>query len=162
VIIPEKADKLSSPSMAVMYDADADGKCVPTYKTAEFNEEIAIYYEQRAMELKRLHARLLAGEISPIGFFVEHQRMDIKDVAARARLGQSAVRKHMTPEGFGKVRVEVLARYARIFDVALADFFSFVFVADDLEVATERHQGRLIQQLKIFAGAPGADPGEER
>ena len=162
MIIPEKADELSSPSMAVMYDADQDGKCVPTYKTAEFNEEIAVYYQQRAMELKRLYARLMAGEISPIGFFVEHHRMDIKDVASRARLGQSAVRKHLTPEGFNKVKVEILARYARIFDVALADFFSFVFVADDLRVVSKRRQGRILQEIKISADATETNTGEAR
>lgn len=152
MIISEKADKLSSPSMAVMYDADADGKCVPTYKPAEFNDEIAVYYEQRAMELKRLYGRLLSGDLSPVGFFVEHQRMDVKDVASRARISQSAVKKHMTPGGFNNVKVEILARYARIFDISLADFFSFVFVADDLIVESERHRDRLLQQLKISSG----------
>ncbi len=157
MIISDKAEKLENPSMIVLYDIDQDGKCVPSYKEAEFNEEIALYYEQRAREFKRLHTALIDGEISPIGFFVEYQRMNLKDVSSRARVSQSAVKKHMTPVGFGSIKVEVLQRYARIFDVSLADFFSFIFVSDDLQVTSTRHHDRLLQQLTIAPGTTTND-----
>jgi len=155
LIISDSAEKLANPSRVVLYDAGEDGRCVPTVKNAEFNDEIDVYYEQRAKELVRLHGRLMAGDLSPVGFFVEYQRMDPKDVAARARVSASAVRRHMTPSGFDGVTAGQLRTYARIFDISVADFFCFTFVGPGLEVTSTRHHDRLIQQITFSQKTSG-------
>jgi hypothetical protein len=64
------------------------------------------------------------------------------------------VERHATPDGFARATVDELRRYARVFDVGVADFFSFVFVHGDLECAARRLLDRLIERVDV--GPPGA------
>jgi hypothetical protein len=130
----------------VMYTPDEEGRCKPTYIESESSGEIETYYQQRAKELKRLHAEVLDGEISPIGFFIRYQHIDPKDVAARVKLRPKVVLKHMSLDGFKTARIQDLINYARVFDVAVSDFFDFSFIDEDIAVDSKRYHNRLIHQ----------------
>ena len=130
----------------MMYDTDDNGRCVPSYVASEYNEEIDIYYQQRAVEMERLHNELLSGAISPISFFVQYQSMVIGDVAKRVGLRAGQVQRHMTPEGFRRATVEQLMRYAKVFDVTVSDFFELSYLADDIETEVSKHHDRLLLQ----------------
>ena len=64
----------------------------------------------------------------------------------------------MTPRGFGRLRVETLQAYARLFDVSVADFFQFTHLDGDLDVEVDHSDGGLVQRLRIFARESGAGP----
>ncbi len=150
-MIKRDPEKLDAPFCLVMYDTDKDGRCVPSYVESEYNEEIGVYYAQRATELKRLHSEVLEGKISPISFFVQYQNMTLSDVAARVGLRVSQVKKHLSLEGFKSATVEQLMKYAKVFDVAIADLFEFYFVSDDVVAESTRHHERLILQTSFSA-----------
>ena len=156
MILYEKRQTHDRPSRLVMYETGADGKCAPEYVTASFDGEIDSYYEQRWVELQRLRKQLTEGAISPVRLFMEYHHMTLKDVASRMRMPAFRVRRHLTPKGFGKVKVAVLQRYARLFDVAVADFFQFTCLPDGVEVGVERRSDRLLQDVTV-----GAAPDRE-
>jgi hypothetical protein len=137
----------------VQYDTDEQGRCKPELRKSDMDAEIAVFHEQRRKELRRLHGRLMAGELSPVGFFVELQRMSPEDLAPRMRLRASVVRGHCTPAKFGQVTVEQLQRYARIFDVAVGDFFQLVELCEEVPVEVRSAQAGLVQHVQIGATA---------
>lgn len=149
MIVSSKRERYDGSWRLVLYETDGSGKCVPRLTKSDFDNDIDSYYVQRELELERLQKELIACTISPICFFVKYYHMDIKDVASRMKLSKSTVKKHFTPKGFDYVKVEELKRYARIFDIAVSDFFQFTFVNEELKVETDKYNDRLIQHVTI-------------
>ena len=141
--------ELARAPAAVSRRVDESRRCTPSYTVTDFNEEIDSFYVLQAKRFDALSKRLRAREISPIRFFMEYQRMDVKDVAARVRLGVGAVRRHLTPDGFERARVGDLKRYAAVFDLSVAEFFQFVFVSEELRVEVESDEARLLQEITV-------------
>ena len=164
MIVHEKRETYDGGWRLVLYETGADGTCAPRLTRSDFDEQIDSFYAQRADERTRLTARLLAGEISPVGFFMDYWNMDVKDTAARMRLRPSAVRRHMTVRGFERLRVETLKGYARLFDVAVADFFQFLRLPEGVDAEVRNLNDRLFQQVTVAArsgtgSGTGAGPG---
>lgn len=157
MIIATKAQIHDKPFRMVMYHPDEAGRCAPRYEESEHVENIHAYYEQRAIEMKRLHEAVIAGDISPVAFFVQYQRLDIRDVASRVGLRPGVVKKHMTMAGFTAAKVADLQRYARVFDVSVGDFFEFTFIDDAIAVTSERFHERLIHQAKFETASPAGE-----
>jgi hypothetical protein len=151
VILTGKAETYDGSLRLVMYDADSRGRCRGRLERLEFDDQIDVFYEQRSREIERLLARLEAGEISPVAFFASYHNVTVPDLAARTRLGGRRVRKHLTPRGFAGATVEELARYARVFDVAVCDFFQLVVAGEGIEVEVETSPDRLVQRLTFAA-----------
>ncbi len=149
MIISGKPQRHEKPWRLVMYRTDPDGKCVPDYKVTEFDDLIHEYYTQRTLELERLQQLLSSQEISPVHFFMEYHHMSVRDVASRMNLRLSVVKKHLTPQGFEKVDVATLKRYARIFDIGVSDFFQFLFVPPEVGISVEQRSERLLQHVVI-------------
>jgi hypothetical protein len=82
---------------------------------------------------------------------MDYYRIGAKDVAARVGLRASTVKSHQTPKGFSKVRVELLQRYARVFNIGVSDFFLFIHIPHELSVEIKRYNNRLAQQIMITA-----------
>jgi hypothetical protein len=143
-LIKKDPEKLDEPFCLVLYDTDSEGRCVPSYKASEYNEDIGVYYAQRAEELKRLHSEVLEGRISPVCLFFHYQHMTLGDLAKRVGLRPGLVEKHMTPNGFKSATVEQLQKYAKVFDVTVADFFEFYFISDEIVTKSAKHLDRLI------------------
>jgi len=133
----------------ILYDTDEHGRCSPELRKSDMAAEIRVYYEQRRKELRRLHGRLMAGELSPIGFFLELERMSAEELAPRMRLRASVVRAHCTPAKFSQVTVAELQRYARVFDVSVGDFFQLVELCDETPVEVRSAQAGLVQHVRV-------------
>lgn len=67
--------------------------------------------------------KLKSGEISSIGFYMEVFNMAPADLAARVGIGSGKVKKHCTLEGFKKIKMSLLKKYADVFDIQMADLF---------------------------------------
>jgi hypothetical protein len=145
-LIKKDPEKLDAPFCLVLYDTDADGRCVPSYTASEYNEDIGVYYAQRQEELKRLHSEVIDGKISPVGLFFHLQHMTLGDLAKRVGLRPGLVEKHMTQGGFKSATVDQLQKYAKVFDVTVADFFEFYFISDEIVTKSTKHHDRLILQ----------------
>jgi hypothetical protein len=140
------------------YDTGPDGLCRPELRKSDMDSEIDVYYQQREKEFARLHARLFAGELSPVGFYLELQRLSPEEVAARMRLRTSVVRRHASPSGFEAVTIDLLRRYARVFDVTVADFFHFVEPSSELATDVRQGQAGLVQHVRVAVAAGEAGP----
>jgi len=149
MIISNKIEQYDDVWRLVTYDTDDSGKCQARYVATEMQEEINSFYVQQAERLQNLQEKLIAGKISPIGFYLEFCRMDVKDVAARLRVGKGTVKKHLTPKGFDSVKVDTLKKYAQIFDIAVGDFFSLISVPNAKAVKQEHYLERLLQHVTI-------------
>lgn len=149
MIVSNKIERYEDKWRLVTYDTDKSGKCTARLMVTEMQDEINSFYEQQAERQKFLQEQLLEGTISPIGFFLEYCRMDVKDVAARLRVGKGTVKKHLTPKGFGSVKVETLQKYAKIFNVSVADFFSLIAVPAAASIEIKNFHERLIQHVTV-------------
>ncbi|MDD5306303.1 MAG: helix-turn-helix transcriptional regulator [Deltaproteobacteria bacterium] len=133
----------------IRYERNETGRCVPCLRPPETEAEIDIYYEQRDIDFKRLHGELCAGVMSPVGFFAAYFNMSPKDIAPMVGLSESTVGKHMSPRGFEKATIEILKRYARVFDISVADLFSFVFLHGDLDHEVHYLADRLMERVDV-------------
>jgi 2-polyprenyl-6-methoxyphenol hydroxylase-like FAD-dependent oxidoreductase len=98
MIITGKRETYDGSWRVVNYATETGGKLTPLLETSFADAEIPLYFEQQALSFARLQKRLLAGEISPIGFYVDLTRMNIEDLAARMRLRRSTVRAQCLPD----------------------------------------------------------------
>jgi hypothetical protein len=154
VRIKKEPEKLDAPFKLLMYDTDENGRCVPSYVHSEYSDDVNTYYEQRSLELNRLLEDVLEGRLSPIGLFVQYQHMHIKDVAKRVGLRSGQVEKHMTLSGFKTATVEMLIRYARVFDVTVSDFFEFTETTDNIAIVSNHRHDRLINRIQLHIEKP--------
>lgn len=155
MIISDKLDKYDESSRIVLFDQDKDGKCVPTSKYPEFGGEqnlINTLYYTRAEKLKKLKQQLFDGEISPIKLFTIHFGMNDKDISRRIKVPLSKVKKHMTMEGFKKVSIEILMKYAVIFDISIVDFFQFINIKEDFAIDIKEYHNRMVQDIDMSTG----------
>ena len=147
MIISEDRERYDGTFRLVLYSADDRGHCRAEMCRSEMDDQIDSFYAQRQLEFERLKQQLLGGEISPIGFCLTYQNMTVADLAARMRLSRRQVKRHLRPKGFATVTVEQLQRYARVFDVGVADFFQFLVEGKGTSVSVEQSADRLVQQV---------------
>jgi transcriptional regulator with XRE-family HTH domain len=57
--------------------------------------------------------------------------LTIAELAARVGISKSSLRKHLDPEGFKKISVSKLERYANVFNIPLANFFQIITTKED-------------------------------
>ncbi|MCP4680692.1 MAG: hypothetical protein GY854_35465 [Deltaproteobacteria bacterium] len=149
MIISEKIEKLESDWRIVLYDTNDKGKCAPNLRESDFHDDINEYFVQQALRTKSLLKLLEAREISPVGFFMEFHRMNVKDVASRMRLSSATVKRHLTYKGFGSVKVEMLQKYAQIFGIAVSDFFSFLYISSKMSAEVNQSSDGIVQHIRI-------------
>jgi hypothetical protein len=76
-------------------------------------------------KVEQVRQQVLAGELSPIAYFMEKNLMDIKLLADYAELPKRKVRKHLKPERFQKLDGQTLAKYAGIFKISVETLSNF-------------------------------------
>jgi hypothetical protein len=153
MIVRDERERFAGGFRIIQYDPDGEGRCNANLRTSGAEAEIDTYYEQRDREFKRLFELVASGALSPVGLFATYNNLTAKDIAPMVGQRVKAVALHMTPEGFERATVEQLKRYARTFDISVADLFSFVFVHGDLETEAKRMCDRLFERLDVRAKA---------
>ena len=149
MIIRENEEGYDGSFRLIMYEHDEDGKLKEHSRRSEMEDQIETYYEQRKLEMERLKRQVLDAEISPIALCMAYQQMTLPDLSARAKLSKRQVKRHLTPTGFRELTVELLQRYARVFDVAVADFFQFLTVKAGTKAEVKHHNERLVQLIDV-------------
>lgn len=144
----------------VLYAPGEGGKVGGELTRSSFDAEIDDYYVQREKELARLQSDLLEDRISPLAVYMQLSRMTVDDAAARMRLRKSKVKDHLTPKGFDAMPIEVLRRYARLFDISVADFFQFTHLDGDLAADVQRSPSGLAQKVRVRPAAGALSAGE--
>jgi transcriptional regulator with XRE-family HTH domain len=161
MIIRQKSEGYDGSHRLVAYERDDNGGLREESRASDLDDQISTFYEQRALEMMRLRRQVMEGEISPIALCMTYQQLTLSDLAARAKLSKRVVKRHLTMDGFRDVTVATLQRYARIFDVAVADFFQFVDVPAEVDVREDRKAERLLQVLTLVVDAARSEGGHE-
>ncbi len=65
--------------------------------------------------------RVLAGETSPIEYYMELHKMDVGILASYVGLWQWRVKRHFKPSVFKKLSTKTLNKYAEVFDISVEE-----------------------------------------
>ena len=152
MIISEDVMKFDGSYRMLRYNTDKKGKLSHQMEIPPIagKEKLAdALYLRKAAESKRMKDEILKGNYSPIRLMIELQYMDIKDLASRMRLSTGVVKKHLTIEGFKKINVETLQRYAKVFNVSVADFFCFINIKKNTHAEVKDYIDRIFQDINI-------------
>ncbi|HOY32810.1 MAG TPA: hypothetical protein PKW80_13110 [Bacteroidales bacterium] len=117
------------------------------------NELDDFWFKKSHLE-KTLRAQLLKGEISPVQYYMVLEEMTVAELADRSGVCKVRVKKHLKPEGFRKTHVSDLEKYAKAFDVPVANFFQIIETSSGLnpnyhfyfEDEARKDKVRVIQQ----------------
>jgi len=143
-------EKYNHSHRILLYDIDSDGKCVPRVKSPDLTSELADeWYMANERAWNRVMGEIIEGKSSPICLYIEYHHMTPEDTASRVGLSVSKVRKHMTMEGFRKLDIPTLEKYAKVFNIPVNGFFQFLEYEGDLKFDSKIYHNGLIQILKV-------------
>jgi hypothetical protein len=139
------------PHQLLLYVEKEDGTYGPlqtgAYAAKNF---LGDFLEKRALIISTGIEKLKKGEISPVGYYLEFNGMTVADLAARAAVPLSRVKKHLTTAGFAKASLDVLRRYADVFDIPVANLFQAIVPKNDnISVTMQKTANPLFTILDI-------------
>jgi len=70
-------------------------------------------------QVENIRQEVLAGELSPIAFYMEKNLMDLKLLSEYTGLPKRKIRKHLKPAHFNELEDKILALYADIFRISV-------------------------------------------
>ena len=85
------------------------------------NDAMRLAWSTVYEEAEETRHRVLAGELSPVAFYMQVNAMDISMLAGYMDLPRRKVRKHLKMKAFKKLTPEILERYAEVFGIETAD-----------------------------------------
>lgn len=99
-----------------------------SYITRNYLEDFQL--KQQHLE-DNLLIKLIAGEISPLYFYMTLEDISISELAKRAGIRKPKVKKHLDPVHFMKATVSELKRYTDVFNIPLANLFQVIHTNQD-------------------------------
>ncbi|MFD2561946.1 hypothetical protein [Aquimarina rubra] len=122
--VPQDESCFSHTNMKeVVYAVDKDGKYGKALssgwdaKTIALNESLELIEEQ----LRETIQKIKQGELSPIAYYMELQRMDVVVLSGYVGLWQWRVKRHLKAKTFKKLSEKILKKYAEAFEVSLEE-----------------------------------------
>ncbi|NVO02563.1 MAG: hypothetical protein HXX09_07640 [Bacteroidetes bacterium] len=113
------------------------------------------YLDDYRLKHKNLDDSLLVklqnNEISPIYYFMTMEDLTISELAGRVGIASFKVKSHLKPEGFLKMRVGTLKKYAEVFNVPLANMLQIITTRQDNKWRVhhdEKSTENFIEQIK--------------
>lgn len=150
MISKNKTEKYDKSHRIVLFQTNDKGECKPIITAPEIaGEMVNSFYEERAATWDKCKEELLSEDVSPIYLFFKYHNMNIKDLASRLKTSIPKVKRHLTMNGFLKLDIITLQKYAAVFDISVGDFFQFIHIDDKIDVDVKKNKGRLIQDLYI-------------
>ncbi|MBW1297163.1 hypothetical protein [Aquimarina litoralis] len=122
--VPQDESSLSKANIKeVVYAVDKDGKYGKALssgweaKTIALNESLDLIEEQ----LQETIQKIKEGELSPIAFYMESQRMDVVVLSGYVGIWQWRVKRHLKAKIFKKLGEKTLKKYAEAFEISLEE-----------------------------------------
>ena len=111
----------------LMYATDKDGNYtgVPSVGWEAENAATEQAWNEIEASLAETAAKVKAGVVSPIAYFMERSLMDLSLLAKYMGKWQWTVKRHMKPGVFEKLSKQTLADYARIFNISVTELQNF-------------------------------------
>jgi len=116
----------------ILYVEKDDGKFGPmqtgSYLSANYMDDYL--FKRRNLEIE-LREQLVNGDISPVKYYMVLEDLSFSELAARAGIRKSKVRRHIDPKKFGSATTEELGKYAVVFNIPLANLLQIVLIKDN-------------------------------
>ena len=81
------------------------------------NEVMKEAWDQVNEKVEHARNKVLSGEMSPLGYYIEKNIMDIGLVAKYMGIWRWTVKRHLKPNIFARLKEETLEKYARVFNI---------------------------------------------
>ncbi|MCU0462902.1 MAG: hypothetical protein MUF36_12970 [Bacteroidales bacterium] len=116
----------------VLYAEKGDGTFGP-FQTGSYMAGVNISEHFRITEnlSRALVEQLKSGKISPVYYFMMIEGLTVPELAGRMGISSFRVKKHLTPDGFRKMRISTLKRYTDILNIPLANMFQIINTIED-------------------------------
>jgi transcriptional regulator with XRE-family HTH domain len=125
--LKEKDAQFKTDRKLVMYVEKNDGVYRPI-ETGSYMIETHFddFLEKRHKLKNSCSDKLKKGEISPIEYYRVLINISVSDLASRIGLSSRRVKKHLQPENFKSIKLNILKRYAEVFRVPVANMFQIL------------------------------------
>ena len=119
--VPQDPGILDDYGREVCYAVDQNGNYSLAQSIGWDPKNIANRQAWQAIEKKTNKARedILGGKLSPIGFYMACNQMDVRLLAQYMGLYRWQVKRHLKPAVFKKLKGNVLGKYAALFNVSV-------------------------------------------
>ncbi|MBO9512798.1 MAG: hypothetical protein J7549_01670 [Variovorax sp.] len=120
--VPQEGNATLGGHRKLMYARDASGRTVGVGSRGWEAEEIVTSHavDAIAAQAGRARERVLAGEASPLEYWMYERRMDVALLAQTSGFWQWRVRRHLRPRVFAALGPRQLARYAEALGLSVA------------------------------------------
>jgi len=104
-----------------IYTVDENGKYTTSYSLGweVKNEVMKQAWDNIREKLEGIRQKVLAGQLSPVAYYMERNIMDVSLLAKYMGLWKWTVKKHLKPKHFNKLPQETLEKYADIFNITV-------------------------------------------
>lgn len=119
--VPQQDNVTLEGHRKAIYARDASGKIVVVGSTGWEVEEIVTLQAVEVLRQQALaaHARALAGQASPLEYWMYARRMDLPLLAQATGIWKWRIRRHFRPEIFGRLGDVWLTRYSEALGIKL-------------------------------------------
>jgi hypothetical protein len=119
--VPQEGNSTMGGYRRAMYARDNDGRIVIVPSLGgEVDETVTLQALERIREqTEDARARVLAGQSSPLEYWMYAQRLDLPQLSQVAGLWQWRIRRHFRPEIFVKLSHKQLQSYAWVMGITV-------------------------------------------
>ncbi len=117
----DDANMLQGKFREPVYSLDADGNYT-TVKSVGWdakNEVMKEAWDSVNEKIEKARKDVLSGKLSPIGYYIEKNIMDVSLVASYMGIWRWTVKRHLKPSRFKKLNNEILKKYASVFNISV-------------------------------------------
>ncbi|WP_128331038.1 hypothetical protein [Apibacter sp. HY039] len=118
--VPQDEGNLVKSNIKDLYYAvDEEGKYTTVLSTGWEAKTLA---QDESMDLIKervedARSKVLAGELSPIAYYMEVNKMDVSILSSYTHIWSWFVKRHMKPANFYKLKTKTLQKYAEAFGI---------------------------------------------
>jgi len=115
----DDANMLQGKLREPIYSLDENGNytTVQSVGANPKNEVMKEAWDQVNEKVEHARNKVLSGEMSPLGYYIEKNIMDIGLVAKYMGIWRWTVKRHLKPNIFARLKEETLEKYAQVFNI---------------------------------------------
>jgi hypothetical protein len=122
--VPQDKSNLTKNNVKeLLYATDENGNYTTTLSTGWEPKTIALSnsIEEINERIANAKEQVVKGEVSPIVYFMELNKMDLNILASYVGYWKWRVKRHFKPSVFAKLNDKTLQKYADAFDISIAE-----------------------------------------
>jgi hypothetical protein len=122
--VPQDKSNLTKNNVKeLLYATDENGNYTTTLSTGWEPKTIALSnsIEEINERIANAKEQVVKGEVSPIVYFMEVNKMDLNILASYVGYWKWRVKRHFKPSVFAKLNDKTLQKYADAFDISIAE-----------------------------------------